>query len=109
MITTEALGGTRARAAGLRMVLFRDDRSDDAESTVTVARDVLRDSADPLPLTQIDVNHRPALAELYHVRTTPTILLMRDDEVVDRVVGTPTRILLQSLLDARAPEGRGPR
>jgi len=56
-----------------------------------------------LPIAEIDANDHPELAEQYNVQATPTILLIRDGEVVDRVIGTPTRTLLQSLLDARAP------
>jgi thioredoxin-like negative regulator of GroEL len=85
----------------LTMVLFRDGRRDGGDAVAGILRDIVRGRADRYSVNEIDVQDRPGLATHYNVRTTPTILLMKDGDVVDRVVGTPTRILLDTLLGAR--------
>jgi thioredoxin-like negative regulator of GroEL len=87
--------------ARLTMVLFRDGRRDGGDAVAAILHDIVRSRRDRYSLTEIDVQVRPGLAAHYNVRTTPTILLMKNGDIVDRVVGTPTRILLHNLLDAR--------
>jgi thioredoxin-like negative regulator of GroEL len=87
--------------ADLTMVLFRDGRHDGGDAVAAILRDIVRGRADRYSVKEIDIQDRPELAVHYNVRTTPTILLMKNGDVVDRVVGTPTRILLDSLLGAR--------
>lgn len=94
------------RQRGLGVVHFRADDCDACDRVAAVLGQLVHADAGELPLTEIDVNDRPALAARYDVRVTPTILLVRDGAVVDRVVGGATRLLLQSLLDARAPRRR---
>lgn len=103
MIATEALDDLPARVAGLTLVLFRDDRADDQDGIAAILREALEGSENRYPVIAVDIRTGAGVAALYHVRTTPTILLMKDGRVVDRVIGTPTRILLESLLDARVP------
>src|SRR5262245_44500637 len=99
---TAALVSLLAHRSGLTMILFRDDQSS-SDTLAAILFDVAQGFADRHPPIQIDVRDQPALAALYNIRTTPTILLVKDGVVVDRVVGKPTRILLESLLDARTP------
>ena len=91
--------------AHLTMVLFRDGR-DGGDAVATILREIVRGRADRYSVKEINVQDQPELAVHYSVRTTPTILLMKNGDVVDRVVGTPTRILLDSLLDARTKHAR---
>jgi thioredoxin-like negative regulator of GroEL len=88
--------------ASLTMVLFRDGRGDGSDALAAILGDIARTRADRHAVRQVDIHEHPGLAARYSVRTTPTILLLKDGEIVDRVVGTPTRILLHSLLDARS-------
>jgi thioredoxin-like negative regulator of GroEL len=97
---TAALASVFARRTGVTMILFRDDQGG-CDTLVATMSEVIRGFADSHPPIQIDIRDQPALAALYNVQTTPTILLVKDGEVVDRVIGRPTRILLQSLLEAR--------
>jgi len=99
---TAALASVLAGRSGLTMILFRDDQSA-SDILATILFEVAHGFADRNPPIQVDVRDQPALTALYNVRTTPTILLVKDGVVVDRVVGTPTRILLESLLRARIP------
>ena len=89
----------------LTMVLFRDGRNDGSDALAAILGDIVRSRADRHSVREVDIHEHPGVAARYGVRATPTILLMKDGEIVDRVVGAPTRILLHSLLDARAPHG----
>jgi hypothetical protein len=108
-LTKAMVEAPHIRHTGLSMVLFREEPRDGWDGVAAMAWEVMRSAADRYPLIEIDVHDRPTLAALYDVRTTPTILLLRDGEVLDRVVGPPTKLLLQILLDGRASEGRSGR
>ena len=100
---TLAVEETLPRRPGLAMVHFRANGSDACDSVAAILAQLVQAFPGRLPLTEIDVHDRPELAARYNVRATPTILLIRDGDVVDRVIGGVSKILLQSLLDARAP------
>src|SRR4029450_2267172 len=87
--------------AHLTMVLFRGGRRDGGDAVEGILRATVGVGAHRYSVKEIDVQDRPGLAAHYNVRTTPTVLLMKDGDVVDRVFGTPTRILTDSLLGAR--------
>jgi len=89
-----------AQMSNVRFVLFRDDRSASSDA-VAVVRDSIRSRTGHYSLTEINVHDHPALAEQYNVRTTPTTLLMKNGDIVDRIVGTPTTSLVNILLDTR--------
>jgi len=90
----------------LTLVLFRDGRSASADA-VAILRDIVRSGAGHYALTEIDIKDRPELAARYNVRTTPTILLMKNGNIVDRIVGTPTASLVNNLLDTRTVHAKG--
>jgi thioredoxin 1 len=100
-------------APGLAVVHFRRAGSDACDSVAAILAQLVQAYTGRLPLTEVDVHERPELAVRYNVQATPTILLIRDGDVVDRVIGRASSILLQSLLDARTPrqarQGRGKR
>ena len=89
---------------GLAMVHFRLAGSEASDRVAAVLAQIVEAGARRLPLTEVDVDDRPQLAARYNVRATPSVLLLRDGSVVDRVIGDASRTLLQSLLDARAAE-----
>jgi thioredoxin-like negative regulator of GroEL len=91
--------------ASLTMMLFRDGPGDGGDDLAAILGDIVQRDADRYALAEVDVQDRPALAERYDVRVTPTILLLKDGDIVDRVVGTPTRILLHNLIDTRTTPG----
>jgi thioredoxin-like negative regulator of GroEL len=90
--------------ARLTMMLFRDGHNGGRDGLGAILRDIVDGGAGHYSLTEIDVQHRPRIAARYNVQTTPTILLLQDGEVVDRIVGTPTTLLLHNLLDGRGAE-----
>ena len=92
-----------SRQPGLAVVHFRADDCNACDGVASILAQLVHAFAGRLPLTEIDVHARPELADRYNIRVTPTILLIKDGAVVDRVVGAATGSLLQSLLDTRAP------
>jgi thioredoxin-like negative regulator of GroEL len=90
----------------IRFVLFRDDRSASGDAAAVV-RGSIRSRTGHYSLTEIDVRDHPTLAEQYNVRTTPTTLLMKNGDIVDRIVGTPTPSLVHTLLDMRTASAHG--
>src|SRR5262249_31846122 len=63
--------------ASLTLVLFRDNRSASPDA-VAILRQIVRSRAGHYSLREIDVEDRPELAVEYNVRTTPTILLVKN-------------------------------
>jgi thioredoxin 1 len=49
---------------------------------------------------KVDVDQNGLLAEEYGIRSIPTLLLFKDGQVVDQVVGTVTKGVLAEKLDA---------
>jgi thioredoxin-like negative regulator of GroEL len=87
--------------ASVTMVLFRDGRGAANDALSSILGQIVRSRAGRYAVAEVDVQDRPSLAAHYNVRATPTILLMKNGTVVDRIVGTPTRILLHNLLEER--------
>lgn len=49
---------------------------------------------------KVNVDHNPEVSMKYGVRSIPTILFIKDGEVVDKHVGTATKSVLASKIDA---------
>ena len=50
---------------------------------------------------KVDVHAQPELAGRYRVRSIPTLLVFKDGEVVDQLVGTQSRETVTATLDAQ--------
>jgi len=50
---------------------------------------------------KVDVDAQPELAGRYHVHSIPTLLVFKDGEVVDKIVGAQSRETLTATLDAQ--------
>jgi thioredoxin 1 len=68
--------------------------------TMSAVLDALGPSyADRVRITPIDVDDEPARAEQYHVRSMPTLIVIRDGREVGRIVGTRPRAFVAGVLD----------
>ena len=76
---------------------------DGASPSPAALQDLVGDFHGRVTLVDVDADRQPALAAWYDVRSLPTVLVVRDGQVLDRVIGPAPRALLQSLLAARAP------
>jgi thioredoxin 1 len=59
-------------------------------------------SAGRVTLVKVNVDENPRLAARYDIRSIPTILFVKDGQVVDRVVGAAPAAVLQAIVTARA-------
>lgn len=50
---------------------------------------------------KVNVDHNPEISSKYGVRSIPTILIIKDGEVVDKHVGTTTKAALTKKLEAQ--------
>ena len=91
---------------GLALALFRARGSDAGERVAKVVTNIAQASAGRIELIDIDAEAQPALAARYFVTDTPTVVLLQDGVVVDRVIGAATRSLLERLVQTRAPRER---
>jgi len=55
-------------------------------------------------VAKIDVDAHPELAARYYIRSIPTLLVIRNGEVVDRLVGLRPKAEILSRLDAASHE-----
>jgi len=58
-----------------------------------------RKERDRLRVTTIDVDERPELAERFGVETVPTLALVKDKRVVDRIVGRASAPRIERMLE----------
>jgi len=49
----------------------------------------------------VNVDHNPEISSKYGIRSIPTILFMKDGEVVDKLVGAVAKEVLADKLDAQ--------
>ena len=87
----------------MMLLHFHDGRS---RETARMLEDVLRAAPGGLTLVNVNADRRPMLAAWYDVRSLPTVLFLRDGAVVDRVIGPPSRALLETIIAARVPRPR---
>ncbi len=59
-------------------------------------------SAGRVTLMTVNVDEHPRLAARYDIRSIPTILFVKQGEVVDRVVGAAPKAVLDAIVTARA-------
>lgn len=67
-----------------------------------ILEDVARTEAARLHVVQVDVDAEPELATRFHVRALPTLLFLRQGEVVDRLVGLHSADAIRARLETLA-------
>jgi thioredoxin 1 len=55
-----------------------------------------------VPLMKVNIDENGALASRYGIRSIPTILFVKDGEVVDRVIGAMPKAAFQKVIDTHA-------
>ena len=64
-----------------------------------VMEELANDYAGKLKVGKVDVDYNPQVAMQYAVRSIPSILLFKNGELVDTVVGAVPKYILERMLD----------
>ena len=65
-----------------------------------IVEEIAKDYGDKAVIGKVDVDNNPEIAQKYGIRNIPTILFIKDGEVVDKQVGASPKAALTEKLDA---------
>ena len=85
-------------AEGLVMVDFWAEWCGPCRAVAPVLEGLAEASDGEVTLLKVNVDENPGLAARYEIRSIPTILFVKDGEVVDRVVGAVPKATLEKLV-----------
>ena len=85
-------------AEGLVMVDFWAEWCGPCRAVAPVLEELAEASDGEVTLLKVNVDENPGLAARYEIRSIPTILFVKDGEVVDRVVGAVPKATLEKLV-----------
>jgi thioredoxin 1 len=87
---------------GLVMVDFWAEWCGPCRMIAPVLDQIVEASNGRVTLMKVNVDESSALAARYEIRSIPTILIVKDGQVVDRVVGAVPRAVLEAALARHA-------
>jgi len=96
VLTEKTFDETVATAEGLLLVDFWAPWCGPCRAIAPMLDSVVDDAAGTVTLAKVNVDDEPALAGRYEIRSIPTILLVKDGRIVDRVVGAVPRATLDA-------------
>jgi thioredoxin-like negative regulator of GroEL len=86
------------------LVFFSSERSGPARRMDSLLAHLARKERDRLRVTRIDVDSRPEVAERFDVATVPTLVLVKDRRVVDRLEGRVSAPRIERMLEPHLAE-----
>ena len=96
VLTDTTFDETLATTVGLLLVDFWAPWCGPCRAIAPVLDTLVREAAGRVTLAKVNVDEEPRLAGRYEIRSIPTILLVKDGRVVDRVVGAVPRATLDT-------------
>jgi thioredoxin 1 len=100
MVLTQAtFDETVATTEGLLLVDFWAAWCGPCRAIAPVLDALVSESAGRVKLAKVNVDEEPALAGRYEIRSIPTILMLKDGRIVDRVVGAVPRATLDAKVE----------
>ena len=81
------------------LVFFGAAHSGPARRMESLMAHLARKERDRLRVTSIDVDERPELAERFGVETVPTLALVKENRVVDRIEGRASAPKIERMLE----------
>jgi len=93
---------TLLAAEGLVMVDFWAEWCGPCRMIAPVLEEIAEAADGDVTLMKVNVDENSALAARYDIRSIPTILFIKDGEIVDRVVGAVPRTTLEDIVAAHA-------
>ena len=101
-LTEQNFDEALAAASGLVMVDFWAAWCGPCRAIAPVLEALAEASEGQVTLMKVNVDENPGLAARYDVRSIPTILLVKQGMVVERVVGAVPKAVLQDIVSAQA-------
>jgi thioredoxin 1 len=86
--------------ARLLLVFFRSERSGPARRMESLIAHLARKERDRIRVKRVDVDARPDLAERFAVTEVPTVVLVKDRRVVERLDGRASAPQIERMLMA---------
>ncbi len=81
------------------LVFFGAAQSGPARRMESLVAHLARKERARLRVTQVDVNEQPELAERFHVETVPTLALVKEKRVVERLEGRVSAPRIERMLE----------
>ena len=82
------------------MVIFEPEGfSDELKEQLKSKGYIINEERTPI-IGKVDVDHNPDTAAKYGIRSIPTIVLIKNGQVVDRQVGAVSKAVLKQKIDA---------
>jgi thioredoxin 1 len=94
VLTQTTFDETLATTEGLLLVDFWAPWCGPCRAIAPVLDSLVSESGGRVTLAKVNVDEEPALAGRYEIRSIPTILLVKDGRIVDRIVGAVPRATL---------------
>ena len=101
-LTEQTFDEALLASQGLVMVDFSAEWCGPCRMIAPVLEEIAAASGGRVTLMKVNVDENSALAARYEIRSIPTILIVKNGTVVDRVVGAVPRTTLQSVLPGHA-------
>jgi thioredoxin 1 len=104
-VTDATFASDVLEARGLVLVEFGADWCPPCRAIAPVLEEIARDKAGVLAVRKLDVDRSPRAAERYGALSLPTLILLRDGEPVERLVGARPKSALLRALEPHLPRG----
>src|SRR4051812_7282060 len=99
-LTEQTYDEALAAVEGLVMVDFWAEWCGPCRAVAPVLDQLAADRG--VPVLKVNVDENPGLAARYEIRSIPTILFVKDGEVVDRMVGAAPKAAFEKIIDRHA-------